>query len=180
MQIENILAIYYYTAVFSTILFLIKTIVFSFTGGDTEVTTDFNSEFEVETSFHFISIQSILAFFMGFGWLGLACLKQWGFSLKLTGLCSAGFGLLLMFFSAYLMFLVKKLNHRVVNDYSACIGKIGKAYTAFEPHAEGQIEVDVNGRLSIEKAVNNTDTRIESFEQIQIKDYKDKMFYIEK
>ena len=179
MHIENVALIYYYTAVFATILFLIKTLLFSFLGGDAEVTTDFNTECEVETSFHFISIQSILAFFMGFGWLGLACLKQWGLSLVLTGVYSAGFGLALMFFSAYLMFLVKKLNHKVTINYSDCIGKEGKAYTAFEPHAQGQIEVDVNGRLSIENAINTNDDRIEAFEQVKITDYKEKMFYIE-
>lgn len=180
MQSDYIVAFFYYTAVVSTVLFLIKTILFSFIGGDTEVITDFNSEFELETSFNFISLQSILAFFMGFGWLGLACLKQWGFSLKLTGVCSVIFGLLIMFFAAYLMFLVKKLNHKVVIDYASCVGKNGKAYTAFEPHAEGQIEVDVNGRLSIESAFNDSEQRIEAFEEIKITDYKDEKFYIEK
>ncbi len=46
----------------------------------------------------------------------------------------------------------KKLNKRVVKNYTACVGKTAKAYTAFHPEGDGQIEVEVNGRLSIEKS----------------------------
>lgn len=89
------------------------------------------------------------------------------------------FGLILMFSSAYLMFLIKKLNKRVVKNYAACVGKTAKAYTAFHPEGDGQIEVEVNGRLSIEKAVNTTQEEIEAFSEVKITDYKEK-FYIEK
>lgn len=58
-------SIFYYIAVFSTILFLVKTIIFSIFGGDAEVVSDFTTEFEMETSFDFLSIQSILAFLWG-------------------------------------------------------------------------------------------------------------------
>lgn len=180
MNTENITSIYYYIAVFSTLVFIIKTLIFSFTGGEAEVFADFNTEFEAETSFDFLSIQSILAFFMGFGWVGLAGIKQWHLSLVLTVIASIAFGLVLMFLTAYLMFLIKKLNHKVVKNYKACIGTTAKAYTSFQPESEGQIEITLNGKLSIEKAINPSGETIEAFSQIKITDYKDNKFYIEK
>lgn len=172
-------SIFYYIAVFSTILFIVKTIIFSIFGGDSEVVSDFTTEFELETSFDFLSVQSVLAFFMGFGWIGLAGISQWHLKLIPATLIAAAFGLVLMFGSAYLMFLIKKLNKRVVKNYAACVGKTAKAYTAFHAESEGQIEVEVNGRLSIEKAFNTTQEEIEAFSEVKITDYKDK-FYIEK
>lgn len=177
---ENAASICYYIALFSTILFVVKTLIFSFFGGDTEVVSDFTTEFEFETSFDFLSVQSILAFFMGFGWIGVAGLGQWHLKLIPAMLIAVVFGVILMFGSAYLMFLVKKLNKRVVKNYDACVGKIAKAYTAFHPSGEGQIEVEVNGRLSIENAVNDTQDEIEAFAQVRITDYKDELLHIEK
>lgn len=177
---ETIAQFCYYIAIIATILFVLKTIVFSILGGDAEVLSDFNTEFEFETSFDFLSIQSILAFFMGFGWIGLAGITQWNLKLAYAMTVAVVFGLILMYGTAYLMFLVKKLNKRVVNNYTACIGKIAKAYTSFHPASQGQIEVEVNGRLSIEKAVNSTQEEIEAFSQVKIIDYKENVFQIEK
>ena len=179
-MVENLTMVCYYIAIFSTILFVLKTIVFAITGGDTEVVTDFTSGFELETSFDFLSIQSILAFFMGFGWIALAGLIQWHLRLRYSMLIAVVFGTVLMLGSAYLMFLVKKLNKNVVKDYSACVGTIAKAYTEFKPSAGGQIEVNVNCKLSIENAVNQTQEVIEAFASVKITDYKDNVFYIAK
>lgn len=177
---ETVCATFYYVAVFSTLIFVIKTLVFTVTGGNSEVFADFNTEFETETSFDFLSIQSILAFFMGFGWVGLAGLKQWDLSIKLTILAAVAFGLCLMFLSAYLMFLVKKLNKKVVKNYSKCIGEVAKTYTAFAPKGNGQIEVNIDNKLSIENAVNISDESFPSFQEVKITDYQNNTFYIDK
>ena len=68
----------------------------------------------------------------------------------------------------------------LVVDDSKSIGTVGKAYTKFDAHGNGKIEIDINGRLSIEDAVNNTDEEIPSFAEIKITDYKDNTIYIEK
>ena len=171
---------FYYIALFSTILFVLKMILFAFTGGDAEVFSDFNTEFEAETSFNFLSIQSILAFLMGFGWIGLAVLNQWKLPTAIAVSSGAIFGLILMFLSSYLMLAIKKLNKNIRKDYKACIGKEAKTYTAFKAQGEGQIEVVINGKLSVEKAKNISDNEIDAFTQITITDYKDNTFYIEK
>ena len=170
----------YYIALASTSFFVIKTLLFAVTGGFSEVFADFNTEFETETSFDFLSVQTILAFFMGFGWIGLAASKQWGLSIIITLIISVLFGFFLMFATAYLMFLVKKLNHRVVKNYSSCIGQIAKTYTEFKPNGSGQIEVSVEGKLSIENAINISNDDIKSFQEVKIIDYKDNTYYIDR
>jgi hypothetical protein len=110
---ENITNLYYYIALFATTFYIIKMALFAIFGGDVEVHTDFNGSFETDDSFDFLSIQSILAFFMGLGWMGLTCMKVWKISAILSAVISIGFGLALMFCSAYLMCCVKKLNKTV-------------------------------------------------------------------
>ena len=68
---------------------------------------------------------------------------------------------------------------QVLTDKSlnAAIGKIGKAYTHFEPNGEGQIEIDVNGTLSVIDAINVTNERIEAFTKIKVvKEENNKLF----
>ena len=176
---ENFISAYYYIAIFATILFVIKLLLFTIFGGDAEVHTDFNASIETDTSFDFLSIQSILAFLMGFGWLGLACLQEWNFRLRFAILASLVFGFVLMYFSAWLMFCIKKLNHRVKKDYSKYIGLKGRAYTHFASNSKGQIEITFNDKLSIEEAINDTDYEIQSFANIKVIKYENGILYIE-
>ena len=85
-----------------------------------------------------------------------------------------------MFVSAYLMFCVKKLNKRVKKDYSQTVGKIGKAYTNFEPNGKGQIEININDQLSVVYATNRTQEKIDAFDTIRVINCENNNLYIEK
>lgn len=177
---ENLTSIYFYIAIFATVFYVAKMILFSVFGGDVEVHTDFTTSFETEDSFDFLSIQSILAFLMGFGWMGLTCIKVWNLPKLYVIVISIAFGLLLMFLSAYLMCCIKKLNKHVKKDLSNAVGQIGKAYTNFEPDGNGQIEISINDQLSIEEAVNMSSEKIKAFEEIKVIKYENNKLYIEK
>jgi len=177
---EKITTIYYYIALFSTTLFILKMLLFSVFGGDTEVHSDFTTSIETETSFDFISIQSVLGFLMGFGWMGLTCIKVWGLPKFAVALISIAFGFLIMFLASYMMYLVKKLNKRVVKDLNKAVGTIGRAYTSFAPNGEGQIEISYMEQLSIEEAVNTTDIEIKAFDSVKVVKYENNRLYIEK
>ena len=157
---ENIVNVYFYIAIFATAFYILKMLIFAIFGGDTEVHADFNSSFETDHAIDFLSIQSILAFLMGFGWMGLSCMKVWGIRTIYSAIISIVFGLILMFITAYLMFCVKKLNKTVKKDMTKAVDCIGKAYTNFEPNGHGQIEITINKQLSIEEAVNFSDEAI--------------------
>ena len=180
IPVESFWKIYYYIAIFATILFVLKLILFATVGGDTEVAADFNSEVDTDCSFNFISIQSVIAFFMGFGWMGYASLAQF----KLTQLPTFGLafvmGVVFIFVTAYLMFLTKKLEKKVKKDKTTALNQVGKAYTKFAPQGSGQVEVEINGQLSVVEAKNDSDEEINSFELVKVVKVEDEILYIQK
>lgn len=179
-SMENFWKIYYYIALFATTFFVIKLIIFSFFGGGSEVGGDFNTEFDTDTSFDFLSIQSILAFLMGFGWSGYSALQQFNLGQIWAFLIACAVGFIFMATTAYLMFSVKKLEKNVKKDKNTAIGKIGKAYTHFEPKGNGQIEINVNEQLMVVDAVNTTDEEIKAFENVKVTKVENEVMYVEK
>ena len=178
---QNAWLYYYYLAWFTTIFFVIKLIIFTVFGGDgSEVHGDFNTEMDSDPSFSFISLQSVLAFLMAFGWMGYACLKEFNFSQIVTLLCAIGTGLIFMFITAYLMFSIKKLEKSVKKDKTTALNKIGKAYSNFEPKGQGQIEIIINNQLIVEDAINTTEEKIKSFEKVRVVKVENDILYIEK
>ena len=165
-------------ALFSTIFYIIKLCLFFFLGGDVEVHAEFDTMGECDPSFNFLSLQSILAFLMGFGWVGLAALTQFNTSILVAVIFAVVVGLFFMFMSAWLMLMIKKLDKNIKIDMNDYIGTVGRTYTAFKPHGEGQIEVTINKQLSVLKAYNDTDEEIHSFTEIKISRFENNMIYI--
>lgn len=178
--INSMWQVYYYIALFSTILFVLKLIIFNLFGGGSEVFADFNMEIDTDPSFNFFSIQSILAFLMGFGWTGYACLKQIGFSQLMSFGIALGVGFLFMAVTALLLFSVKKLENNVKKDRTTALNHVGRAYTNFSSNGAGQVEIDIDGQLSVVNATNTTDEEIKAFESVKVVKVTDEMLYIEK
>ncbi len=180
--LKNVGQYYLYLAWFATILFVVKLAIFQIFGGDggSEVSTDFTTETETDTSFSFLSLQTILAFLMGFGWMGYAASVEFGWNLFESFAAAFVVGLLFMFGTAYLMFSVKKLEKTVNKDKSTAVGKIGKAYSNFEPKGSGQIEIEVSGQLTVGNAVNTTEEPINSFDRVRVVKVENEVFYVEK
>ncbi|GHU15730.1 hypothetical protein FACS189449_13520 [Alphaproteobacteria bacterium] len=60
--------------------------------------------------FRFLSLQSVLAFLMGFGWIGFAGVREWHLNAWLSFVIAVVAGAAFMALSMWLMFQVKKLN----------------------------------------------------------------------
>lgn len=177
---DNIWKIYYYLAIFTTILFVLKLALFTVVGGDSEVSADFTTETDTDISFNFLSTQSIIAFLMGFGWMGYAGLQQFAFGQWQNFLIAFAVGFVFMFVTAFLMFSVKKLEKNVKKDKNTAVGQTCKAYSNFAPQASGQVEVEINGQLTIANAMNSTDETINSFDAVKVVKVLDDVLYIEK
>ena len=177
INLENIFLV---VSVFSTIFYILKMLIFLFIGGDMEVQADFDTLCDADPSFNFLSVQSVLAFFMGFGWFGLTALTQLKAGVVLSFVLALIFGLFIMFISAWLMFLVNKLNKRVVINLEECVGTVGKAYTDLNPHSEGQIEITINNKLEIMNALNITDEKIDAFTQVKVEKVENNILYVVK
>lgn len=176
----NIQNVFLVISLFSTVFYILKLCLFMFVGGDMEVDADFDSLHEVDPSFSFFSVQSMLAFFMGFGWVGLAMLTQLKTGTLLSVAAAFVVGIIFMFFSAWLMFLIRKLDKRVKVDLQECVGKVGKAYTAFNPQSEGQVEITINNKLDVLNAFNMSEEKIDAFSQVKVEKVEDNKLYIVK
>ena len=176
----NVLSIYYYLAIFATIVFAIKLAIFTIFGFDHEVSGDFTAEIDADPSFNFLSLQAILAFLMGFGWAGYASLGQFKATVLISSIYAFITGLIFMAVTAFLMFSIRKLEKNVKKDKNSAVNKIGKAYTNFQPKGQGQIEIEINGQLSVAEAINLQDEEIKSFEQIKVVKVENEVMYIEK
>ncbi len=175
LTMENVFLV---LAVFSTIFYIIKMCLFLFLGGDMEVHADFDSMTDCDTSFSFLSVQSILAFFMGFGWVGLTFLTQLKTAAWIAFVAAFIIGVIFMFVSAWLMFMVKKLDKNVKIDMKDYVGTVGRAYSAFKANGKGQIEITINGKLSVIDAVNLTDAEIPAFGAVKIEKFENNIIYI--
>jgi membrane protein implicated in regulation of membrane protease activity len=180
MTVESVGKIYYYIATFSMILFVLKILIFIFVGGDSEVVADFNSEIDTDCSFNFLSVQSIIAFFMGFGWTGYPCLVQFEFGQVKSFIFALIVGLIFFFVNAGLMFAVKKLEKKVVKDKTTALNEVGQAYINFAPKSKGQVEIVINGQLSVVDAMNNSDEEIKAFDIVEVVKIENDILYVEK
>ena len=108
-----------------------------------------------------LSVRTIGAFFTGFGWTG-ASMTDYGYGLGITTVVSAVVGSALLAMVFYLMAYLHSLRQEGTLDYSNTIGKVGSVYLPIPPNRKGlgQIEVTIQGRLSIVKAVTDHDKKI--------------------
>ncbi len=112
--------------------------------------------------------------------MGYAGIKQFGMSTAQHLTVAILVGLLFMLITSSLFFMVKKLEKNVKKDKATAINHTGKAYTTFAPKGNGQIEIEINGQLSVCDAINESDEEIKAFENIKVKKLEDDRFYIEK
>lgn len=173
--------IYAALALLGTTLFVVKMILL-LVSGDSEGSTEFDdasldnpSHVDGGETFSLVSVQSILAFFMGSGWVGLACREEFEME-KLPSMAAAvGFGFAMMLLSSYLTMKIKGLNASPVNkiDKSA-IGKKGRAYTNIPANGEGmgQVEITINEKQQILQAFSSGEA-IKSFANVKVVDVDD-------
>lgn len=156
----------FYIAYIASTLFILK-IILMFIGGDTDSDSSFASDAgDSDGDFGAFSINSILCFFMGSGWVGLASLKEWGFSLYPALFISILGG----FFSSLLLiiflFFAKKLNQDT-KPFSVKNGETGSVYLKIPAFGIGKISI----KNRIIKATS--EKTIESFKPIRVLEDKD-------
>jgi hypothetical protein len=165
--------VYSAMAFLGTIIYIIKMILL-LVGGDMDADSDLTTiddgvDMDGGTTFSLISIQSILAFFMGTGWTGLAALYEWELDSLATLGTAVGVGFIFLVMSAFLTFKIKSLNHVPKINLKDAQGKTGRTYTTIPAQGEGvgQVEVTVGGKQQILQAMSSG-SKIESFTAVKI------------
>jgi hypothetical protein len=120
-------------------------------------------------AFNLFSLLAILAFFMGFGWMGLTCRLTWELGPTPSVAISMGMGVGMMALASTMMMYVRRLEHVVEYDVKSCIGKTGRVYLTIPGggNSGGQIEVSISGRRKIMNAKTRGD-EITAFTSVKV------------
>lgn len=100
------------------------------------------------------SSQTLGAFFLAFGWVGVAALKN-GASIVLGTVIASAFGLASMFAMLVLLRAMLRMQAKGNLDYSSVIGQEGTVYTTIPGSDEdggGQIQINIQGRFTTASA----------------------------
>jgi hypothetical protein len=121
------------------------------------------------TSFQLLSLQTVLAFLMGFGWFGLACAEQWHLARPVAIMASLGFGFVMMLLAGTLTYYMRRLDRQAFYDVRSCVGTSGRVYLTIPEKGKGfgQVEVSCSGRRKIIQAAS-TGPGITSFTMVKI------------
>ncbi|MCA8958952.1 MAG: hypothetical protein KDC38_00505 [Planctomycetes bacterium] len=165
---------YFFMATISTLLFLLRLVFAMFAGGDGDFDTGMDSGVDSDVSFTIFSLLSISAFFMGAGWMGLACRIDFDLNGLLAAFISAGFGFLMMGLASVLTFATKKLDWRSDYDVNTAIGRTGRVYLTIPEKGKGlgQVEVSISGRKKIVRAASSGPA-IDAFTDVRILEARD-------
>lgn len=108
---------------------------------------------EHATGLSFLSVRTITAFFVGFGWAGVVILNH-GYSVLAAILGGTATGTVFLLVTAMLIHNLLRLQSSGNIDYRNAIGVVGSVYSTI-PGAErggGQIELMLQGRLMMAEA----------------------------
>ncbi len=164
--------VYVVMAFVGTLLFLIRLGFTYFGGGSGDF--DVDADFDSDASFSFLSVLSILGFFMGAGWMGLACRLDWGLGRLTSSLIAAGFGFAMMIAASAMSYGARRLNRTIEYDLRSAVGSIATVYLSIPEKGQGagQVEVSVSGRRKVVRAVS-AGPRFEAFAEVKIVDARD-------
>jgi hypothetical protein len=119
-------------------------------------------------------VLSILGFFMGAGWMGLACRLDWGLGRFASSFIAAAFGFSMMTAASGMSYYARRLNQTIDYDLRTAVGRIGRVYLTIPEKGQGhgQVEVSISGRKKVVRAVS-AGPRFEAFTDVKIVDARD-------
>ena len=165
--------IYLMMALVGTVFFVLRLIFALFFGGDADVDGDL-ADVGGDGSFSLFSLLSILAFFMGAGWMGLTCRIDWDLNSMVSAAAATAFGFTLMLMASGMMAYARKLSRNVEYDPATAVGKSASVYMRIPAKGDGKgkIQVTVSGRLKTMDA-SSAGPEIDAFKSVTVLSVKD-------
>jgi len=177
-------AVYFSLAAIATLLFLIKLGIQLFFGDvdadlDADIDGGATGHIDSTGAFEFFSILSLLAFFMGVGWMGLAARVSWGLSAAASAALATSFGVGMMMLSSGLIYGVRKMSEEGRYDTATAVGTTAKVYLTIPAKGEGtgQVEVTVSGRRKVMAAVSAS-VALPAFSAVRILSVRDDEVFV--
>ena len=169
--------VYFFMAIIATVLF-VGQMALMLMGGDTgefdSIDLEGASHVTGGESFTLVSVQSILAFLMGTGWVGLAANMEWKWGQWGSLGIAVLFGSLMACLSAFLSMKMKGLKTVKKQNPREAVGKSGRAYTDIPAKGEGigQVEITISEKQQIVQAMGINE-KINSFSPVKVVDIDD-------
>ena len=172
-------------AVFGTTLFVIR-LILMFVGGvgegahsadtgdmgtggidsaDMDHTGDFHDS---DLSFKALSLQGITAFFMMFGLVGWAVLRQGDYAAWIPILCGAVAGLATVWVMKKIFQVAGSLQSSGTMNLANAVGQEGTVYLTIRPGKSGKVQVTFQDRLSVLEAVTEGSEEIKTGQSIRV------------
>jgi len=144
------LRVFYTIALASSLLLVIQALMTLFGFGDDADPVDDAGD---GSGLHILSVRTVIAFLVGFGWTGVMAIKA-GMSMPMVILTALLVGGIFMLAVFALMRSLYGFRQSGTLDYENAVGKTGTVYLTVPAKSAGpgQIEVMVQGRLKIVQA----------------------------
>jgi hypothetical protein len=156
--LSSVEQIYWGIAIIASILFAIQMII-SFIGLDADLDSDVG--FDHDSGFSIISVRSLIAFFMFFGWGGIGALSS-GFRAPQVAMIAFLIGFLAMVAVAYVFAQLLRLQESGTIDINEAIDKEGEVYLTIPGNkgGVGKISISLSGKTMEFDAVTTQDTLV--------------------
>ena len=161
--------IFYGIAIVSSAVMFIQ-LVLTLIGGAFDAP---DGDFEVEGTdgdLGVLSVRTICAFFVGFGWGVIMALNQYGDNIFIATVAGFITGSIFLFAVLWTMRGLYSLRADGTIDIRNAVGSIGSVYLPIPPHREGtgQIQVMVQGREREVIALTDSETTIENRTRVEV------------
>lgn len=138
-------------------------------GADADFDSDFDAEIgDTDYSFKLISLQGLAAFFLMFGLVGWAMLRQSGFSPTHSVFGGAAAGLGTVWVMKKVFEMAMKLQSSGNIKVKNAIGQEGTIYLTIKPGDTGKVRVTVQNHLKIFNATSDSEDEIKTGDRIRV------------
>ncbi|MDE0740939.1 MAG: hypothetical protein OSB83_17240 [Planctomycetota bacterium] len=160
----------FYGIAFASSLVMFIQLVLTLIGGAFDVA---DGEFEVEGTdgeLGVLSIRTICAFFVGFGWGGITALNQYDGDVFIATIAGFITGSLFLFAVLWTMRGLHSLKEDGTVDIKNAVGVTGSVYLPIPPNREGtgQVQVVIQGREREVIALTDSDEELENRTRITV------------
>lgn len=124
--------------------FLLIQLVLGELGGDGALDVDLDMDLDADhpgAEFGLLSVQSISAFFMGYGWIGLAAYRFLDIGFTGAGLVAVAAGAGVAWLMIYLLRTFLKLQNNTNVTIRQTVGLVGEVYATVPPAEKGKGEI---------------------------------------
>jgi membrane protein implicated in regulation of membrane protease activity len=158
-------------AIVGGILFVFRLALFFLGGGDADLDADVPGSDggfdDSDSSFRFLSVQSLSAFFLMFGLVGLALLRE-GVQEPISMIAATAAGVFTVWVVSQIFVQMKKLQSDGTLRIHNAVGQEGTVYLTIPGDASGQVQVSVQGGLRMFDAVSADHQKISTGANIRV------------